>query len=214
VAGLLLPRRAEGPRHARLLCDQTGHGRDQLHVPATWLRATPDTFTFALKANQRITHFSRLGDTAAALEFIDLVGTLGERLGPILMQCPPNFPFDAERLNGFLDALPVGPRYAFEFRHPSWQEAKPTLADRGAAWVVAETDDAPYEGDDLGGRRFAYLRLRKTAYRDDEIRSWARRIDRARADGTEVFCYFKHEDGTAGPRFASRLLEAAAEADR
>jgi uncharacterized protein YecE (DUF72 family) len=174
-----------------------------------WLEATPDTFTFALKANQRITHFARLGDTDAARSFVQLAGTLGERLGPILIQCPPNFSLDLERLEGFLGGIPHGPRYAFEFRHASWLAAKPLLADRGAAWVVTETDDAPYQGDDLGGRRFAYLRLRKTAYREDEMGGWASRIDRARIDGTDVFCYVKHEDGAAGPRFARRLLELA-----
>jgi uncharacterized protein YecE (DUF72 family) len=174
-----------------------------------WLDATPDTFTFALKANQRITHFARLGDTNAATEFVRLAGTLGERLGPILIQCPPNFCLDVERLEAFLDGIPQGPRYAFEFRHPSWTDAKALLADRGAAWVVTETDEAAYQGDDMGGRRFAYLRLRRTAYQDDQIGAWAARIDRARTAGTDVFCYFKHEDGAAGPRFAKRLLEMA-----
>jgi len=174
----------------------------------TWLASTPETFTFALKANQLITHFTRLGDLDRARAFVQLACSLGERLGPILLQCPPNFALDLQRLEAFLDGVPVGPRYAFEFRHPSWAEAKPLLADRGAAWVVTETDEARYEGADLdGGQRFAYLRLRRTAYQDEDVRAWTRRIDAVRAGGTDVFCYFKHEDGGAGPRFAKRLME-------
>ncbi len=174
-----------------------------------WLEATPDTFTFALKANARITHYFRLGNIQAMEEFVQLAGILGERLGPILIQCPPNLSADLERLAAFLDGIPAGPRYAFEFRHPSWLDARAMLVDHDAAWVVTETEDESFDGDDLGGRRFAYIRLRKSAYDEDQIAAWARRIDAARANGTEVFCYFKHEDGEAGPRFATRLLELA-----
>jgi uncharacterized protein YecE (DUF72 family) len=172
-----------------------------------WLASTPPSFTFALKANQRITHLSRLTDVETARAFVERVAVLGSRLGPILVQCPPSLRFDADRLRRFLDGLPEGPRYAFEFRHASWEEAKPILASSGAAWVVTETDEAPFGGDGLGGARFAYLRLRRTEYGEDDLRTWAARAGDALRAGTDVFCYFKHEDGAAGPRFASRLLE-------
>ncbi len=176
----------------------------------TWRDTTPAGFVFALKANQLITHFARLSDVRGAREFLELAGTLGDRLGPVLFQCPPNLVFDRDRIVAFLEGLPTGGRYAFEFRHPSWEEAKGLLAERSATWCIAETDDAPAPADALVGTPgFAYLRLRRTAYDDDAIRSWAERIATARASGTDVFCYFKHEEA-AGPRFAERLIELAA----
>ena len=45
---------------------------------------------------------------------------LGDRLGAILFQTPPNLPCDLDRLRAFLDHLPDGRAFAFEFRHESW----------------------------------------------------------------------------------------------
>ena len=54
---------------------------------------------------------------------------------------------------------------------------------------------------------FAYLRLRKETYSDEEIAGWAERVRPALEEGRDVFAYFKHEDKGAGPIFAQRLSE-------
>ncbi|HJP65113.1 MAG TPA: DUF72 domain-containing protein [Actinomycetota bacterium] len=174
---------------------------------AAWRERTPDGFLFGLKAHQRITHTLRLTDPDESVRFfLDRVTLLGDRLGPILFQCPPSLRFDRERLERFLDGLPEGHRYAFEFRHPSWAEGRPLLTDRGA-WCVAETDDTPAPDERIPAGPFAYLRLRKERYEDDDLRTWAARIGQAVADGREVFCYFKHEDKGAGAIYAERMSE-------
>jgi uncharacterized protein YecE (DUF72 family) len=180
-------------------------------APATltgWREATPDGFRFALKAHQRITHWLRLADADEAVSgFLDRARTLGPRLGPILFQCPPSFHLDRARLESFLAYLPPIFRYAFEFRHPSWAEARDVLASQGAAWCMAETDEHPAGDDPVPARPFAYLRLRKERYEDDDLRAWAARIEPVLAGGSDVYCYFKHEEGAAAPRFAERLAE-------
>jgi hypothetical protein len=109
---------------------------------ATWREATPAGFRFAIKAHQRITHFLRLAHAEAAVaEFLAALAPLGDRTGPLLFQCPPQLAFERGRLDAFLDLLPSRQRCAFEFRHPSWEEARPLLAARGMAWCVAESDD-------------------------------------------------------------------------
>jgi uncharacterized protein YecE (DUF72 family) len=173
----------------------------------TWREATPDGFLFSLKAHQRITHWLRLADADEAVSaFLERARLLGDRLGPILFQCPPNLPYDRGLIENFVGFLPPTNRYAFEFRHPSWIEARDLLASQGAAWCVAETDEAPVPaGDPLPHRPFVYLRLRKTAYLDDELRSWAERVGTVLEEGSDVFCYFKHEDKGAGPILAQRM---------
>src|SRR5438045_8295092 len=85
-----------------------------------WKTQTPEKFRFALKAPQKITHWSKLRDCANTLEYFCKVGTaLGERLGPVLFQLPPKFKKDADVLSAFLRELP-SMRAAFEFRHESW----------------------------------------------------------------------------------------------
>lgn len=172
----------------------------------TWVAQTPDTFRFALKANQRITHSRRLRGAGADLaDFHSRARELGPRLGPILFQLPPNLPYEAGLLEGFLDLLPPGLTAAMEFRHPSWRAAWDLLRERGIARCVADTDEEPAAEPDLSWSPFGYLRLRRAAYDGDQLAAWAHRISAALGAGADVYCYFKHEDSAAGPRMAQAL---------
>jgi uncharacterized protein YecE (DUF72 family) len=177
----------------------------------TWRDATPETFRLTLKANQRITHWLRLEHADEAVrEFLERARLLGDRLGPILFQCPPNLEFDRSRIEAFVGYLPPGVLAAMEFRHPSWEEARPILAAQGVAWCSAETDDK--EAGQLSWEPFGFLRLRKTEYTDEELHKWAERIAPVLAEDRDVYCYFKHEDGAASAKMAERLegmLQAA-----
>ncbi len=58
----------------------------------------PPGFTFVLKASQRITHIARLKDVDDPLRyFTETARPLGDKLGPILFQLPPNFKKDLAR---------------------------------------------------------------------------------------------------------------------
>jgi uncharacterized protein YecE (DUF72 family) len=86
-----------------------------------WAEQVPPNFTFVLKASQRITHQKRLKDAAEPLDyFVRTATVLGNALGPLLFQLPPNLKKDAPRLHDFLALLPPRMRCAFEFRHSSW----------------------------------------------------------------------------------------------
>ena len=174
---------------------------------AAWREQANEGFVFTLKANQRITHFKRLQDTDEDVRaFIERAKVLGDRLGCVLFQCPPSLRYDRSTIESFVGYLPPGPpRFAMEFRHPSWAEARELLLDQGVAWCVAETDDKDPAPEDLSWEPAGYLRLRKTEYGDDELRAWAERIRRALDAGSDVFTYFKHEDDAFGPRMAKRL---------
>lgn len=75
---------------------------------AAWYAATPKGFVFTNKANRFITHTLRLRDAGKPLANVLASGVfaLREKLGPFLWQLPPNFKFDADRLEGFLSLLP------------------------------------------------------------------------------------------------------------
>lgn len=172
----------------------------------TWREQTPEGFRFALKANQRITHVKRLGDTDDEVrDFIERTRALGERLGPILFQCPPSLKYDRSLIERFVGYLPPTVTVAMEFRHRSWAEARALLLEQGIAWCVAETDANDPNPEDLAWEPFGFLRLRKTEYTDDELRTWAGRIAAALTAGSDIYCYFKHEDVGASPKMAERL---------
>ncbi|MDI2143729.1 MULTISPECIES: DUF72 domain-containing protein [unclassified Pseudomonas] len=83
---------------------------------AQWYAETPDDFVFSIKAPRFITHIRRLRDIEKPLAnfFASGVLELKEKFGPILWQFPPNFTFDPERFEGFLDQLPHDTQAAAE----------------------------------------------------------------------------------------------------
>ncbi|MGH2724218.1 MAG: DUF72 domain-containing protein [Actinomycetota bacterium] len=178
---------------------------------AAWGERSPEGFRFALKAHQRITHTLRLADADEAVgAFLERARGLGDRLGPILFQCPPSLRFDRALIERFVGYLPPTFAWAMEFRHPSWEEARELLAEQGVAWCVAETDER--EAGAPTWEPFGYLRLRKEAYGEEDLAAWASAIHGATEAGRDVYCYFKHEEGGDAPGYARRLAELAAQA--
>jgi uncharacterized protein YecE (DUF72 family) len=73
-----------------------------------WYEQTPDDFVFSVKGSRFITHMKKLRDVQAPLAnfFASGIFNLREKLGPFLWQFPPNFGYNAERLEEFFDLLP------------------------------------------------------------------------------------------------------------
>jgi uncharacterized protein YecE (DUF72 family) len=182
-------------------------------VVARWRSQVPDTFRFAVKASRRITHQAKLKDAG------ELLGYLGESLqqlegtlGCTLFQLPNYVRKDVGLLGAFLDAVPIGLRPVFEFKHPSWQDddAVALLRARGAG-LCANDEECDGLPPLVVTSDFGYLRLRQEDYADDTLRALIANI-RA-TPWQEVFVFFKHEDAGAGPRLAARckaLLAATA----
>src|SRR5207245_7418645 len=111
-----------------------------------WKAQVPARFRFSIKAPQRITHIKRLRNATDETKYLlETAALLGERLGVVLFQLPPNLKKDAERLEAFLDLLPAETRAAFEFRHETWfdSEVLDLLRARDCALVVSDTDAKP-----------------------------------------------------------------------
>jgi uncharacterized protein YecE (DUF72 family) len=170
-----------------------------------WEADSPAGFVFALKVPRRITHIARLRDVADPFRFLlDTVGALGAKLGPLLLQLPPNFRKDTGRLDACLALVPPGIRLAVEFRHPSWldDEVYGLLRARNAALCVADTGEGTTPL--VATADFGYLRLRDRAYGPDELARWARTA--GRPEWRDAFVYFKHEESGRGPALAAELL--------
>jgi uncharacterized protein YecE (DUF72 family) len=75
---------------------------------ARWAADTPPDFTFSVKGPRFITHMRKLRAVEIPLANFLASGVLGlgRKLGPILWQFPPNFRFEAERIEAFFNLLP------------------------------------------------------------------------------------------------------------
>jgi uncharacterized protein YecE (DUF72 family) len=174
-----------------------------------WAAQVPEEFRFILKAPQTITHRKRLtncdGDVAA---FVAAATALGERMGPLLFQLPPNFKKDVPRLAELLAMLSAVQRVTLEFRHESWldDETYACLRDHGAALCVADAEDLP-TAELIDTARWGYVRLRREDYTEQSLAAW---LDRFRSQSwSEAYVLFRHEDTGAGPAFAKTLLSLA-----
>lgn len=89
---------------------------------ANWKQQTPENFLFSLKFPQLITHIKMLKDCQYETNvFLDRVNLLGEKLGALLLQFPPNFGVEhLPDLEDFLQKLPKQHRYVVEVRNRSW----------------------------------------------------------------------------------------------
>ena len=107
-----------------------------------WAERVPAGFAFALKVPREVTHERRLRNAGDVLqEFVDRAYLLGDRLGPLLVQCPPDFgPQEEPSLAEFLKELPSGPRYVIEFRHGGWitKEVLALLERHGVALALTD----------------------------------------------------------------------------
>jgi uncharacterized protein YecE (DUF72 family) len=138
--------------------------------------------------------------------FCDAARTLGDKLGPLLFQLPPNFKKAADRLGEVLAIMPDGFRVAFEFRHESWfdDEVYGLLRARNAALCIADTEEGSTPA--VATADFGYLRLRAVEYSDDDLTSWIATIDRVGAAWRDAHVFFKHEDSGSGPALARRFM--------
>ena len=177
----------------------------RVSVLESWADAVPPEFQFILKASRMITHFKRLNDVKDVTGYlIETARVLGERLGVILFQFPPNFRKDADRLRDFVTILPDDIRFTFEFRHNEWadDEVFDVLASKNIALCTADAHGEPTEI--VPTADWGYLRLRRSDYGEVEQEDWARRIsDQA---WNAVYVMFKHEDDAAGPNMAKEFL--------
>ena len=145
-------------------------------VLESWAKQVPDSFRFSIKASRRITHFKRLKETDEEVGFLlGNLEALGDRLGVVLFQLPPNLKADVERLETFQALLPEDVPVAFEFRHESWRDdaVLERLRKRGHGLVVSDTEEEPAEAL-VTTASIAYLRLRRPGYERADLAEYRR----------------------------------------
>jgi uncharacterized protein YecE (DUF72 family) len=163
----------------------------------TWRERAPKGFLYVLKFSRYGSHLKRLKSPEDTIgKFLGRASRLGTLLGPILVQLPPNWNADPERLESFLEAAPEDRRWAVEFRDKDW--LKPQIFDilrnHDAALCIHDMiDDHPdeittdwvylrFHGENYDG---SYSHRFLTA-RAEEIGDW---LDR----GLDVFAFFNND---------------------
>lgn len=202
-------------------------GRDTF---AGWRARTPDGFVMAVKASRYLTHLRRLREPGEPAErLLAAAAGLGSRLGPVLLQLPPDLRADPPLLDACLAGFAAAaralrlapPRVCVEFRHRSWdsEATRQVLAGRNAAVCWSDRLGRP-AGPLWRTADWGYLRLHEGAaaprprYGRKSLRSWLDRISAAFDPAADFFVYFNNDAGGAAPADAAALAGAADRAGR
>ena len=189
---------------------------------ASWRDRVPDDFVMTVKASRYLTHVRRLRDPAEPVKrLVDAAAGLGARLGPMLLQLPPDLRAAPRLLQECLRQFPPTARIAVEPRHSSWwtDEVKEVLAARNAALCWADRKGSAitplWRTADWG-----YLRLHEgegapwPGYSAAALNVWAERIVATWAGECDVYVYFNNDQNCAAPRDAAALAAAVAATGR
>jgi uncharacterized protein YecE (DUF72 family) len=181
---------------------------------ASWRDSSPEGFTFAVKVSRFITHIKRLKDSQAPLDtFVSRAKILGEKLGPLLYQLPPNMHRDDDRLESFLPILPREIKHVLEFRHESWLNDRVFEIMRRYNVGLCVFDMPDYRCPLLATADFAYVRfhgssrLYSSCYSDDELAGWAKRIAGLAPEVKAVYIYFNNDAEAFAVRNAITLYK-------
>ncbi len=214
-----------------------------------WAEKTPPSFLVSAKFPRDVVHAGREAAPDARLildpdqtyevrdRFLEVMGRLGPRLGPLVLQFPyfnreafPSVGPFLDRLDRFLADLPrEGQRYAVEVRNRAWV-AKPLrdlLAQRDTSLVLVDQAWMPH-GDEvekkldpvtadpvyvrLLGDRKAIERVtrrwdREVVDHGERMERWASLLVRVMRRGVRVVVYANNHYAGHGPTTVRRLVE-------
>lgn len=167
-----------------------------------WYEESPGAFLFAVKASRFLTHNLKLSRPHEPItRLFGSILSLKEKLGPVLFQLPPKWNVNPERLESFLQALPAGYRYVFEFRNASWfrEDVLAILKRYNAACCIYEL--AGYLSPMLVTANFAYVRLHgpsdrkyQGSYSEAALREWAEQCLEWQRKKKDVYVYFDNDE--------------------
>jgi len=181
-----------------------------------WHDGTPDDFVVALKASRYLTHIRRLHDPDDSVKLLlDRAKPLREKLGPVLVQLPPNLSVSVDALTETLDAFGDRVRVAFEPRHRSWFDdaVYEVLAKHDAALCLTDRHSRP--GPVVRTASWFYLRFHEgnasphPCYGTRALKSWTERLRELWSASADGYVYFNNDGRACAPRDAARFARDA-----
>lgn len=207
--------------------DNTFYRIPSIDTVEKWRDQTPGNFLFSVKFPRRITHEKMLSNCEDVVRvFLQRMSSLGDKLGPLLLQFPYAFkPEHTGLLRDFLSALPKTHRFVVEVRNKKLlrEELYSLLRENRTALAIVEQPFMPTT--ELVTSDFAYIRLegdrRKVngtlgkveVDRTNDIKKWAEKVRKLLDVSTDVFVYFSKFYSGYPPADAKQLLELLSQSE-
>jgi uncharacterized protein YecE (DUF72 family) len=186
---------------------------------ASWKAQTPDDFLFTVKASRFLTHYRRLRDPEEPVErLLAAAGALDKKLGPVLLQLPPNLAVDVPALEGVFDAFDGRVRLVCEFRDASWQcdEVYALMSARDVSLCL--TDRRNRHGPLVRTASWGFARLHEGVakprphYGSRALAAWVERVAALWSTSDDCFVYFNNDRGGCAVRDAFEFAVRARDA--
>lgn len=166
-----------------------------------WRDSVPENFYYIVKVPRVITHYKFLVDCEEVIHhFLELANLLEDKLGLLLLQLPPNMPYDPSRLEKALLAFDDPTKVVVEFRNQKWMtpEVKKLLTNIGCVFCDADSPKSKLLGWVTSDTAYIRLHGRKSWYDYDyskkqlaEIAQHAKRL--AKKGARTVYIMFNND---------------------
>jgi uncharacterized protein YecE (DUF72 family) len=169
-----------------------------------WMNRTPESFMFCPKLSRYITHRTKLLNVDEALQkFFEVFEGMKGKLGPVLIQLPPQLSYDEPRIRYFIELLQSEYnqyRFAIEIRNKTWinDRFSDLLSQNGVAFVTADSGNR-YPYHEAITTDFVYLRLHgreqlyASYYTENDLRQYTEKISGWLNDGKKVWVFFNND---------------------
>jgi uncharacterized protein YecE (DUF72 family) len=176
----------------------------------TWSRMVPEEYVFSMKLNKSITHIDRLELTDTVRQNIEYIlsstQVLQNKLGAIVIQLPPSFRYDLEKVSVFLDYFMKQVQkfefrfnVAIEFRHKSWfvQDTYDMLKTYNVALVASQSSRYPEAW--VSTADFTYIRMHgpeklfSSTYSTEQLEKLGAHIRSISPKMKRIYVYFNND---------------------
>jgi uncharacterized protein YecE (DUF72 family) len=211
-------------RYSRVFrCAEINSSFHRPHATATyakWRESTPPDFRFSVKLPREITHNLKLRAAREPLvAFLAQTDGLAEKRGPILVQLPPSFAFEAAVVTRFFTLVRTvySGAVVCEPRHATWfsPSAGSLLERYRISRVAADPPPAPGADVPAGWPGLAYFRLHGSPrtywsrYNERALETFATAVLN-HASAEDVWCVFDNTASGAALENAWELRERLA----
>lgn len=184
-----------------------------------WKNKVPEGFVFSVKGNRSITHIKKLKNVEFILKkFLSVISIFDEKLGPILFQLPPSFPFKKEHLKEFCEVLSSqeiikNGKFSIELRDRRWvnEEVFSILRIYNISLCFSDYPrvkiDSPSTADFVYMRRHGPTSLYSSRYNETEIMRDAFLIKKYSKTNMDIFVYYNNDANAWAVQNALQLKE-------
>lgn len=182
-----------------------------------WIQVTGKQFYFCPKISRYITHVKKLNDPEQTLpRFFSIFDPFKKRLGPVLIQLPPNLAYKEDKTRQFFTALQAykGYHFALEARHESWftPECLALLKKYKIAFVIADAGSR-WPVFNAVTHQHIYIRFHgetgyDSLYSPGQINKYAEMMLHWKEEGHIIWAFFNNDGNGYAIKNAQELMEA------